>query len=97
MFRPDAGIIEAGRDAVRLGDLPVLVLEQVGAVAVQYAGLAAREGGGMLALQSFARRFDADHLDLRIVQAGVEQADGVRDAADRRDTHAAQAASQFYY
>src|SRR3546814_10687896 len=51
----------------------------------------------MLALQSFARRFDADHLDLRIVQEGVEQADGVGAAADRRDQHVGQAAFQFQY
>ena len=33
----DAGVVEAGRDRVRLDDLAVVVLQQVGAVAVQHA------------------------------------------------------------
>jgi hypothetical protein len=35
----DAGVVQAGADAVRLGDLAVVVLQDVGAVAVQHAGL----------------------------------------------------------
>src|SRR5438552_1659480 len=41
MLRPDAGIVEAGRDRMRLGDLAFLVLQEVGAIAVQDAGTAA--------------------------------------------------------
>ncbi len=44
MLRPDAGIVQAGADAVRLLDLAVVVLQQIGAVAVQHAGAAARSG-----------------------------------------------------
>src|SRR3546814_12164658 len=38
MFGADAGIIEPGRDRMRLGDLAVVVLEEIGAVAVEHAG-----------------------------------------------------------
>jgi hypothetical protein len=34
----DAGVVQAGRDRMRLDDLAVVVLQQVGAVAVQHAG-----------------------------------------------------------
>src|SRR5262249_31419647 len=47
VFWPDAGIVEAGRNRVRLLDLSVAVHEQVGAVAVQHARLAAGERGRM--------------------------------------------------
>ena len=43
MLRPDAGIIEASRDAVRLIDLAVFILKQIGLVAVQDTGATARE------------------------------------------------------
>ena len=53
----DAGIIEAGRDRVRLDDLAVLVLQQIGAVAVQHAGRAGGQRGGVLAgVDAVARR-----------------------------------------
>ncbi len=52
MFRADAGIVETGRDRMRLGDLAVLVLQQIGLVAVEHAGRSAGEAGGMLALSS---------------------------------------------
>ena len=38
MLGTDARVVEPGRDRMRLGDLAVLVLQQVGAVAVQHAG-----------------------------------------------------------
>jgi hypothetical protein len=57
----DAGVVQAGADAVRLGDLAVVVLQHVGAVAVQHAGAAALQRGRVLAaVQAFAGRFDAD-------------------------------------
>ena len=42
MLGADAGIVEAGGDRVRLDDLAVVVLQQVGAVAVQHARPARR-------------------------------------------------------
>ena len=43
--RPDARVVQAGRDRVRLDGLAVLVLQQVGAGAVQHADGAAGDAG----------------------------------------------------
>ena len=37
MFRADTGIIETGGNRMRLANLPHLVLQQVGAIAMQHA------------------------------------------------------------
>ena len=93
MLRADAGIVEAGRDRMRLGDLPVVVLKQVGAVAVQDARPAAGERGRMQAgREAVAGRLDAVDLDVAVVEEGVEQADGVGAAADGGDQRIRQAA-----
>src|SRR3546814_8854686 len=97
MFGADAGIVESGGDAVRLGDLTVLVLEQIGFVAVEDAGAAAGEAGGVAPVEPFARGLDADDLDPRIVEEGMEQADRVGAAADRGDQHVGQAAFRLQY
>ena len=73
------------------GNLAVLILQQIGLVAVQDAGRAAGQAGGMLLLQALARRLDTEHLDVGIVEEGVEQADGVAAAADRGDQQIGQA------
>ena len=52
MLGADAGIVEAGRDRVRVLDLAVVVHQEVGAVAVQHAGPAAGERGGVQAASS---------------------------------------------
>ena len=49
VLRADAGIVQAGGDAVRLLDHAVLVLQQIGLGAVQHADLAGGKGAGMLA------------------------------------------------
>ena len=86
VLRPDSGVVEAGGDGMRVGNLAVLVLEQIGAVAMQNARRAAGEGSRMLpALQPVARRFHPDNADIRVVEEGVEQANGVRPAADAGD------------
>jgi hypothetical protein len=71
MFRTDAGIVEARRDRMRLGDLAVLVLEQIGAVAVEDTGMRRRRGWRH-ARRSMpvARRFDAEHRDVRSSRNG---------------------------
>src|SRR5258708_4109254 len=73
----DAGIVEAGRDRVRLGDLAFLVLQQISAVAMQHAWSAAGERSGMLAgLDTLAARLDADDAHGLVVEEGMEQAHG---------------------
>ena len=86
VLRPDARIVEAGRDRMALQDLAVVVLKQIGAVAVQHAGATALQRGRMVrAVQPAPGRLDADQPHARVLDEGVEQADGVRSAADRRD------------
>jgi hypothetical protein len=61
----DTGVIQAGADAVRFGDLAVLVLQDQRAVAVQHPARAFLQRGGVLVgLQPLASGFYAN-------QAGV--------------------------
>ena len=55
VFGPDARVVEARRDGVRLFDLTVIVLEQERSHAVQHAGLAETNSRA-------ARRLDANEL-----------------------------------
>src|SRR6185436_12325762 len=48
VLRADPGIVEARRDRMRLGDLAVRVLQEIGAVAVKHAGPAGAKRSGML-------------------------------------------------
>src|SRR3546814_5908542 len=80
------------RNRMRLGDLAVLVLQQIGLVAMEDAGASAGKAGGMLAgLDPAPGRFDSDHLYLRVIEERVEQADGVRSPADAGDQQVGQA------
>ena len=93
MFRPDAGIIEARRDGMALQDLPVVVHQEIGAVAMEHAGLAAGQGGRVaIGLgQAVARRFNAEDLHGGVVEEGMEQADGVGAPANGCDQRIRQA------
>src|SRR3546814_6696799 len=72
MVRPDSGIVEAGRDRKRVGDLAVVVLQQVGAVAVQHARPPAGERGRVLsARNAVAGRLDADDAHALVVEEGM--------------------------
>ncbi|ENN84331.1 hypothetical protein RHSP_21270 [Rhizobium freirei PRF 81] len=98
VFRADAGIVEASRDRMTFFDLAVAVLQQIGAVAVQHAGRTGGDGCAMLiALQTLAAGFDADDLDAFVIEEGMEDADGVRAAADGRDDEIRQAAFGLQY
>ena len=98
MLRPDAGIVEAGRDRMRLGDLAFLVLQEIGAIAVQHAGPAAGQRRGMLArLDAAARRLDADDAHALVVEEGMEQAHRVRAAADAGHQRVRDAALGFHH
>ena len=80
----DAGIIEPGRDGVAFEDLSVVVLKQIGAVAVEHARTAAvhRSRVAVGDVEPVARRLDAVDLHAGVVQERMEQADGVGAAAD---------------
>src|SRR3954451_7979323 len=81
---PRAGVVEAGRDRVRLADLALVVLEDRRQRPVEHAGPPARGQRRAVAagLQALARRLDADELDVRVVDEPGEHADRVRPAAD---------------
>mmetsp|Transcript_21583 Transcript_21583/g.35860 ORF Transcript_21583/g.35860 Transcript_21583/m.35860 type:complete len:502 (-) Transcript_21583:691-2196(-) len=82
---PDARVVQAGGDGVRLRDLPVLVLQQVRAGPVQHPGLPLGQGGGGLAARALAPGLDAHDLHVLVLQEGVEHADGVAAAAHAGD------------
>ncbi len=82
----DARIVEAGRHGVRLDDLPVRILQEVGAVAVQHAGSPAGERGRMTAgCETVAAGFDADQAHAWNRDVRIEDAHRVAAAADARD------------
>src|ERR1019366_2307324 len=77
VFGADAWIVEPGRDRMSFLDLPVGVHQQIGAVAMQHAGPAAGERGGVLFVEAKTRRLDAINLHGLIVEEGMKKADGV--------------------
>src|SRR3954471_11150196 len=90
---PAPGVVEAGGDRVRLGDLAVVVLQHRAQRAVQDAGAPGDGQRRAMAarVQAVARRLDADQLDLGIVEEAGEHPDRVGAAADARDHAARQA------
>src|SRR5918994_7163042 len=98
MLRPDAGIIEPGRDRVAVEDLPVGILQEIGAVAVQHAGLAGVHRSAMLdAVEPAPARLDADDFYRAVVEEWMKQADGVGAAADGGDDSVGQPAFLLQY
>src|SRR5262249_10254559 len=73
--------------------LPVLILQYVAQRAVQDAGLALAQGGGVFAyFGAAAAGFDADQLDVRLADEGIEHASRVAAAADAGDDDVGQPA-----
>ena len=90
MLGADRGIIEARRDRPALGDLAILVLEDIGLGAVEDAWAAAQQGRTMLGtVEALARGLNPDQPDRSVKKVG-EQADRVgftgSPAARRRAT-----------
>ena len=80
--RPDARIVEAGRDGVGLHNLAVVGLHQEGAAAVDDALGAARDGCGRVArVEAVARGFDGHEAHLGVVDEVEERAGGVAASA----------------
>ena len=75
-------------------DLAVVVLQQIGAVAVEHARAAAVHRGGVAVrhVEAVAGGLDAVDLDVGVVEEGMEEADGVGAAADAGDDGVGQAA-----
>ncbi len=78
MLGADAGVVQACAHAVGLGDLAVVVLQDVSAVAVQHAGAAQLQRARVLArIHAFARGFHTDQTGVFVRDVGVEDAHGV--------------------
>ena len=86
VLRADPGIIQTRRNRMGFRNLPVFILHQVGAVAVQDARGAGRQRRGMLAsADTLTAGLDAVNVNSGILQERVEQAYGVGAAADTGD------------
>src|SRR5437763_7844266 len=82
----DPGVIEAGADRVRLGNLAVLCLKNVRTRAVQHPGPALGERSTVLAaLQPEACRLDAVKCDGGVTHESVQRTGGIRSAAHAGD------------
>ena len=93
VLRPDARVVQAGRDGMGFDDLPVVVADHVGAVTVQHADTAGRQRGSMASgLDAIARRLGTDDAHAGIIEEGMEQADGIAAAADAGGDRIRQAA-----
>src|SRR5579859_1843791 len=83
MLGADAGIVEAGTDRVCLDDLPVIILQKIGAVAVQHAGAPAGQTRGMFAgLDAVPAGLDADQSHGGIIEEWMEQTHRIGAATD---------------
>src|SRR6476469_3812921 len=77
MFWANRGIIEARGNRPGVGNLPVLVLQQIGFSAVEDARRSAQQGRAMLGpVEPAPRSLDPDQPHLIVEEVG-EQADGV--------------------
>src|SRR6478735_132431 len=87
MLRTDAGVIQTRRNRMRVLDLPVVVHQQISAIAVQHARPAAGYGSRMQLRQSVTRGLDAENFDAGIVEERMKQSHCVgppTDASDQR-------------
>src|SRR6185312_1654548 len=67
MLRTYARVIQACRNGMCFDDLPILILDEVSAIAVQHARSSLRQGGGMLIrLHPVSGCFHSDHPDAAI-------------------------------
>lgn len=83
MLRSDAGIIQSGGNGVCQLNVSVVILQQVGTHAMQYARLSFRHGAGVLTgLDTKSGCLHADQFHFRIVDEVREHTDGVGTAAD---------------
>src|SRR5690606_3092376 len=86
VFRPHSRVVQTSRHRVRLGHLAVLVLQYIGAVAVQHTDRTSIERRRVPArFQAIAGRLDADEADVRLIDIGMENAHGIGAAPHRRN------------
>src|SRR5216684_425269 len=91
-----ARVIQPRRDRMRLADLAVFVLKQVGAVSVQHARPARAQRRRMLAARyAQSTRLHADELDLTVGNIGKEDPHCIRPPADAGDHRVRLAAAEL--
>ena len=84
MKRSNPGIVQTGADAVRLFDLPLLILENHGLGAMKDAGTSPFNGGcGSTAVHPFSSRLHTNQADL-FFEKGQEQSKGIGPPAKAR-------------
>src|SRR4029079_4544631 len=87
MLRADAGVVQSRRDGMRLGDLPVRVLQEVRPVAVKHTWLSGAKRRRVLAgVEPLAGCLDADQPRLLVGAVGVENPHRVGTAARESGT-----------
>lgn len=85
-LRADTGVIETGRDGVGVGDLAVLVLQDVGTDTVQDTLAASSEGGTVAgSVNTVTTGLNTKELDAGVVGEGVEHADGIATTTNAGD------------
>ena len=93
----NARVVQTCRDRETFQDLPIIILQQIGPVAVQNAWAAAGQGCAMFhfLVNALTACFDADDIDAVIVQERKEQTHRVGSATDGRDHGIGQTALAF--
>ena len=83
MLWPDAWIIEACRDRMCVNDLAIVILQKIGAIAMQHARTATCQGCGMeTRFNAMTGGFDAKNRDTFVFKEWMKQANGVRAPAN---------------
>ena len=73
VLRADTRIVETSRNRVRINDLAIIGLQQVGLVAMQDTGPPAIEGGRMLAgFNAVSGRLNTDEANVFVLQEGMD-------------------------
>ena len=88
MLWPHARVVQARRDRMRLLNLAIGILEQIGAVAMQHARRAGRERGRMVAgVHSMATSLDPNQGHVGLIDVVVENAHGIAATAHTGHHH----------
>ena len=96
MLRPHAWIVESRRDRMGFHDLAVVVLQQVGPIAMQHAGTSGRQRGRVPACgKTGTTRFAPDQAHVRVADVRVENPHRVGAAAHARENRIGLPADQL--
>src|ERR1700744_2717433 len=78
MLGPNPWITQSSADRVSLDNLPIVVLQKIGTIAMKNTGAPSGQAGGMFAsLDTMATSFHADKSHRGVIEEGMEQTHGV--------------------